>query len=269
MHLAQRNIERDKINLTQNMRILKYTISVLLVVWGLLMAFSKLFSVGLHFPFLTVMTIVAIVMGIIKHKKFGLALFISACMWIILSAETIGFILFFDLGHYERMIIGLIPFLLSAGLLLSVKIESKFINKLYKKLLLIPALSILGIGSYIYKPTIEEINCWYYFDNDETYNVLFAKAPERTFEVELTSADLKKEVMTEAIQYEGRDGYYCPETKVRVVTIFGNIKSIKIIGFRNSEIDKKVNFSSTEIIPLEKVNGKLEILKPFLLRIWN
>ena len=100
---------------------------------------------------------------------------------------------------------------------------------------------LLGIGSYIYKPTIEEINCWYYFDNDETYNVRFGTAPERTFDVELTSDDLKKEVKTEAIQYEGRDGYYCPETKVRVVTSFGQIISVRIIGFRNSEIDKKVS----------------------------
>ena len=39
---------------------------------------------------------------------------------------------------------------------------------------------------------MEEINCWYYFDNDETYNVLFARAPERTFDVVLKSDDLKK-----------------------------------------------------------------------------
>ena len=83
------------------------------------------------------------------------------------------------------------------------------------------------------------------------------------------SDELKKEVKTEALQYEGRNGYYCPETKVRVGTCFGKIKSAKIMSFRNSEIDKKVNFSSPTKIPLEKVNGKLEILKPFILRLWN
>ena len=251
------------------MKSLKYILSFLLVLWGLLIAYSKLYSVGLHFPFLTVLTIIAIVMGISKYMKSGLIFFVSACLWMILSAETIGFIMFFDSGNYGRMIIGLIPFLLSAGLLLSVQIENKLINKISKKLFIISLLFLLGIGSYIYKPTIEEINCWYYFDNDETYNVRFARAPERTFDVELTSDDLKKEVETEAIQYEGRDGYYCPETKVRVVTSFGQIISVRIIGFRNSEIDKKVSFSSPEKIPLEKVNGKLEILKPFMLRGWN
>ena len=226
------------------MKILKYILSFLLVIWGLFIAYSKLFSVGLHFPFLTVLTITAIVMGFSKNVKSGLIFFVSSCLWIIFSAETIGFIVFFDSGNYGRMIIGLIPFLLSVGLLFSIKIENKFINKFNRKLLLIPVLLILGIGSYIYKPSMEEINCWYYFDNGKTYNVRFAKAPERTFDVELTSDDLKKEVMADAIQYEGRDGYYCPETKVRVVTSFGKIISVKIIGFRNSEIDKKISFSS-------------------------
>ena len=121
----------------------------------------------------------------------------------------------------------------------------------------------------MYKPTIEEVNCWYYLDNDNTYNVLFCATPERTFEVELTSEALKNEVINEALQYVGRNGYYCPETKVRVVTSFGRIISATIISFTNSTIGKKVNFSSPTEIPLERVKGQLEILKPFMLRVWN
>ncbi len=41
------------------------------------------------------------------------------------------------------------------------------------------------------------------------------------------------------------------------------------MSFRNSEIDKKVKFSNPTKIPLDKVKGKLEILKPFMLRLWN
>ncbi|PZX56098.1 hypothetical protein LV84_02466 [Algoriphagus ratkowskyi] len=251
------------------MRILKYILSILLVIWGLLIAWTKLFSVGLHFPFLTILTVIAIIAGITKHKKASLIFIISACLWIILSAETIGFVIFFDEGNYGRMLFGVIPFLLSTGLLFSTKTEIKLIDTLTKKFLLVPLFMLIGIGSYIYKPTTEEVNCWYYLNNDKTYNVRFAETPERTFEVELSSDELKKEVKEEALQYEGRKGYYCPETKVRVVTSFGKIISAKIMSFRNSEIDKKVNFSSPTKIPLEKVNGKLEILKPFILRLWN
>lgn len=251
------------------MRILKYILSILLVIWGLLIAWTKLFSVGLHIPFLTILTVIAIIAGITKHKKVNLIFIISACLWIILSAETIGFVIFFDEGNYGRMLFGVIPFLLSIGLLFSTQTEIKLINTLTKKFLLAPLFMLIGIGSYVYKPTIEEVNCWYYLDNDKTYNVRFAETPERTFEVELSSDELKKEVKEEALQYEGRKGYYCPETKVRVVTSFGKIISAKIMSFRNSKINKKVNFSSPTKIPLEKVNGKLEILKPFMLRLWN
>jgi len=251
------------------MRILKYILSILLVIWGLLIAWTKLFSVGLHFPFLTILTVIAIIAGITKHKKASLIFIISACLWIMLSAESIGFVIFFDEGNYGRMLFGVIPFLLSTGLLFSTKTEIKLIDTLTKKFLLVPLFMLIGIGSYVYKPTTEEVNCWYYLDNDKTYNVRFAETPERTFEVELSSDELKKEVKEEALQYEGRKGYYCPETKVRVVTSFGKIISAKIMSFRNSEIDKKVNFNSPTKIPLEKVNGKLEILKPFILRLWN
>jgi hypothetical protein len=250
------------------MRILKYILSILLVIWGLLIAWTKLFSIGLHFPFLTVLTAIAIIVGISKHKKANLVFIISACLWMVLTAETIGFVIFFDEGNYGRILFGVIPFLLSTGLLFSTQTEIKLINTITKKFLLVPLFMLIGIGSYVYKPTTEEVNCWYYLDNDKTYNVRFAETPERTFEVELSSDKLKKEVKEEALQYEGRKGYYCPETKVRVVTSFGKIISAKIMSFRNSEIDKKVNFSSPTKIPLEKVNGKLEILKPFILRLW-
>lgn len=251
------------------MRILKYILSILLVFWGLLIAWTKLFSVGLHFPFLTVLTVIAVIAGISKHKKANLIFIISACLWMVFSAETIGFVIFLDEGNYQRMLIGIIPFLLGMGVLFSTQTEIKLLSTIIHKFILVPLLMLIGIGSYIYKPTTEEINCWYYFDNDKTYNVLFAETPERTFEVELSSDELKNEVEKEALQYEGRNGYYCPETKVRVVTSFGKIISAKIMSFRNSEIDKKVNFSSPTKIPLEKVNGKLEILKPFILRLWN
>jgi len=251
------------------MRILKYILSILLVIWGLLIAWTRLFSVGLHFPFLTLLTVITIIAGISKHKKANLIFIISACLWMMLSAETIGFVIFFDEGNYPRMLLGIIPFLLSMGVLFSTQNEIKLISTFMQKSIFVSLLMLIGIGSYVYKPTTEEINCWYYFDNNKTYNVLFAKGPERTFEVELSSDELKKEIEIEALQYEGRNGYYCPETKVRVVTSLGKIISAKIMSFRNSEIDKKVNFNSPIKIPLEKVNGNLDILKPFMLRLWN
>jgi len=246
----------------------KYVLSVLLVLWGILIAFSSMFFDGIQFPFLTLTTIISIFMGAGKHKRAELVFFISACLWMIFSAETIGFNMFYQKNNYAGLIFGMIPFILSAIMMFSIKYVSRFINSSSKKLLVIPLCLLIGIGSHIYKPTTVEINCWYYFDHDKTYTAMFAIAPEQTFQVELNSDELKKEVMAEALQYEGRNGYYCPETKVRVVTSFGKIISVRILSFRNSVTDKKINFSDRVKIPLKNVNGKLEILKPWKVSVW-
>ena len=251
------------------MKILKYIFAILLVIWGLLIAWTKLFSIGIHFPFLTVLTIVAIILGISRHNKSNLIYFISASLWILLCAETIGFVMFFDSGNYERMIIGIIPLVLGIGLIVSNQPMEKWIKTLKIRLLIIPTLIIIGICSYVYKPSTDEVNCWYYFEDAESYNVRFAQAPNYTFEVRLSSEEIKEKVKKDGLQYSGRDGYYCPETKVSVVTSFGNIISAKVMSFRNSEIDKKVEFNNPAKIPLDKVQGKIEILEPFMLRLWN
>ncbi|MDO6817538.1 hypothetical protein [Zobellia sp. 1_MG-2023] len=251
------------------MKILKYIFGILLVIWGLLIAWTKLFSVGLHFPFLTVLTIVAIILGISKHRKHNLIFFISASLWILFSAETIGFVIFFDSGNYERMIIGIIPLVLGIGFIISSRPMEKWIKNLNTRLLIIPALIIIGICSYAYKPSTDEVNCWYYFENTESYNVRFAQAPDYTFEVRLSSEEVKEKVKKDGLQYASTAGHYCPETKVSVVTCFGNVISAKVMSFRNSEIDKKVVFNNPAKIPLDKVQGKIEILKPFMLRLWN
>lgn len=239
------------------------------MIWGLLMAWTKLMFVGPHFPFLTILTLVATILGVSKYKKSDLFFVASACLWIVASGETFGFVMFFGEGKYIKLLFGVIPLLLSFGLLMSVQSEHKFIDSIAKKILIVPLYILLGIGSYMHKPTIVEVNCWYYLDSGKTYNVVFAKTPERTFEVELSSDELKNQVIEEAIQYEYRDGYYCPETKVRVTTRFGAITSAKIISFRNTEKDKKVEFSRPTNIPLNEVKGKLEILKPTILSVWN
>lgn len=251
------------------MKSLKYIFSFLLVIWGSLITLINLVSVGPHLPFLTILTFCALISGINLYKKADLLFIIAACLWILLSAETIGFVLFFDSGNYDRMTVVLVPFLLGCGLLFSVKSTLRLFSKLSYKLLLIPVLVAIGIGSYIYKPSTQEINCWYYPEEGEKFKVRFAIAPDRTFDVQLSSNGLKEEVKAESIQYDGIKGYYCPETKVKVATSFGKIVSAKILSFRNSEIDKKVTFNNQMKIPLDKVVGKLEILQPHMLRLWN
>jgi hypothetical protein len=251
------------------MRKVKYLVSILLIIWGILIGWIKLYSVGFHIPILTIITTIAIISGISKSKYSNITFFISAILWVIVSAENIGFVIFFDNGNYERMIFGSIPLILSTTILLTTSIEFKYINSFSKKIFLLVGLVLLGIGSYIYKPTIKEINCWYYFDKNQDFKISFADSPNSKFEVELNSDQLKKLVKKEGMQYSSREGYYCPETKVRVITSFGKIISAKIKSFRNTDIDKKVVFEEPTEIPIYKINGNREILKPFMINLWN
>jgi len=251
------------------MKTLTYILATLLVIWGLFIVVIKLFFTGAHFPFLTVLTIGAIISGIMKHPKADWAFFTIGCLWIVFGAETMGFALFFDEGNYQRMTLGLIPFLMGGGILFSRPFEVPLFNTPAKKLLLVPVLMGMGLGSYVHKVTTSTVNCWYYLDQGEDFNVLFAEVPGRTFEVRLSSKELKQVVSKEAIQYEGHEGYYCPETEIRVVTSFGNLTSAEIIAFRNSQIDKKVIFSQPEAIPLDKAVGTIDILKPYTPPLWN
>ena len=251
------------------MKIIKFILAGLLIVWGLLVAGTKLFFVGSHFPFLTIVTITALIAGLTKYKETNTILFVSGCAWMIFSFETIGFTIFFDKGNYERMLAGAIPLFLAFSLTLFTSVDYKPVDSIVKKLCLFPIFMLLGIGSYVYKPTIEEINSWYFFGEGQTYKVTFAKAPNRTFTAKMCSYELKSQVISEGLQYEGRNGYYCPETKIRVITSFSKIISAEILSFRNSEIDKRVDFSSPTYIPLDRVDGRLDILRPYTLRLWN
>lgn len=247
----------------------KYIFSALLILWGLIIFWTKLFIGDLSFPFLTILTLVGVIAGIFKNTKSNTILFFAGCVWIIFSAETMGFVIFFSDSDFERSILSLFPLLLASFLILSTDIEFKWANSPIKKILLIPVFLTVGIGSYIYKPTIKELNCWYYFNENNSYNVLFTQITERTFEIELSSEELKKKVVNEGIQYEGRSGYYCPNTKIRVITSFSKIVSAEILSFRNSELNKEVEFSTPTKIPLKNVDGILEILEPHLLSVWN
>ena len=122
---------------------------------------------------------------------------------------------------------------------------------------------VIGLLSFIYKPHTDEFNCWYYFDDKrDEYKITFAITPDHKFETIASSPELKEIVKKEGLTYEGRDGYYWPETKVRVTTRFKEIIGVKILGFRNSEIDKKVRLEKPFEIDLRTIKGDKSILEP-------
>ena len=69
----------------------------------------------------------------------------------VLTFETIDFVIFFDEGNYRKMLFGVIHFLLSTELLFSTQNEIKLINTITKKFLLVTLFILIVIDSYGYK----------------------------------------------------------------------------------------------------------------------
>ncbi len=77
-----------------------------------------------------------------------------------------------------------------------------------------------------------------------------------------SSKDLKEIILKEGMTYESREGYYCPESRVKVITRFKEIVAVKVMGFMNSEIDKNVDFGNGFKIDLNSMVGDKSILEP-------
>ncbi len=121
----------------------------------------------------------------------------------------------------------------------------------------------IGLLSFIRKSHISEVNCWYYIDKGkDDFKILFAISPVHKFEATSNSKELKRIVLEEGMTYELTDGYYCPESKVKVITRFKEIIAVKVIGFRNSKINKVVNFDNSIDIDISTINGDKGILEP-------
>lgn len=247
----------------------KYFFSTLLILWGISLGLLKLFDEGLHFPFLTILTITSVISGIARYKQANILFVFTGWAWMVFNFELVGFIIFFDPGNHERMIIAIIPLVVAFLLVLFTPTTEQVNRFVWEKILVITTSMLIGIGSYVYKPRIEAVNCWYYFTDEDHYKVRFAETPEQTFEVELSFEKLKKQVKREGLQFEGISGYYCPETEVRVITSFSKIVSAEILSFRNTDTDKKIRFYGPTSIPLDKVKGDIDILKPYSMSIWD
>ncbi|MEZ4774101.1 MAG: hypothetical protein R3D00_13035 [Bacteroidia bacterium] len=247
----------------------KYFFSTLLIIWGILSGFIKLFHEGLHFPFLTILTAASIIAGIARYKHANSLFVFTGWAWMVFNFELIGFIIFFDPGNYGRMIMPIMPLVVALLLVLFTPTTEQVNRFVWEKVLVFFSSMLIGIGSYVYKPRIETVNCWYDFTHEYHYTVIFTESPQKTLEVELSFEMLKKQVKQEGLQYEGRPGYYCPETEVRVITSFSKIVSAEILSFRNTDTFKKIRFSGPTSIPLSQVVGDIDILKPSYMSIWD
>jgi hypothetical protein len=244
-------------------------LTFLLFLCGLLIFFGTLLATGIGFytPILTGSAFIGFVI-LLFDKKLGqtVMLFVSAA-WLLRYFEHASYLILYDPNSSGRWFLTIIPLLFALPIFgLTLREKFKQFDKTFKNWYwgLLP-LTFLAIGlfSFLYKPHTDEFNCWYYFDDkSDDYKISFAITPDHIFETTANSPELKEIVIKEGLTYEGRDGYYWPETKVRVTTRFKKIIGVKILGFRNSEIDKKVRLENPFEIDLETIKGDKSILEP-------
>ena len=121
----------------------------------------------------------------------------------------------------------------------------------------------VGLLLFIRKPHTTEFNCWYYIeDHKEEFKITFATSPEHILETTMSSPNLNSVIEKEAMTDEYRDGYYCPETRVRVITRFKEVVGLEISGFRNSKIDKVITFEKPFPVEINTITGDQTFLEP-------
>lgn len=224
-------------------------------------------GIGTKTLILTISTLIGFI-ALLTNKKVGLTITIIVTIgWLLRYFEHAAFLTLYDIQNIGRWVIVTIPIFLSAIILmLSYKsrqdIQGKPFNLKFP-ILLIVGIAAIGLFSFVRKPHTNEFNCWYYFDNDKKdYKITFAITPEHIFETTNDSEELKEFVLKYGIRDEFRPGIYCPETKVRVVTRFKKIVTVKILGFRNSTTDYKATLDNPVELDINKIYGDKGLLEP-------
>jgi hypothetical protein len=250
----------------------KYLIPILtfiLFLFGLLIFFSSMlyFGIGKYTFILTISTFIGFI-ALLKNRTRGLTIiFFVSIGWLLRYFEHASFLTIYDNRNIGRWILVAIPILLSTIILtLTYKASQEIKEKEFS--LKLPTLLVLGIAtigllSFVRKPHTNEFNCWYYFDNNnKDFRITFAITPDHIFETTTDSKELKNFVMKYGIRDEFREGIYCPETKIKVVTRFKKIISVEIIGFRNSTTNFNASLDKPYEIDINKIYGDKGILEP-------
>lgn len=245
------------------------TLIFVLFLYGLLVLHASMFywGIGTRTVILPVSTLIGFV-ALLSNRKFGSGIvLIAMIVWLLTFFERAAYVLLYDIHNIFIWVIVGIPIFLSIIIMTLTyrslqAIQGKGFN-LRTPLLLIVGIASVALLSFVRKDHTNEFNCWYYFDKGkEDFRVTFAVTPDQMFETTTNSIELKDFVLKYGIRDEFRNGIYCPETKVRIVTRFKKVVAVKILGFRNSTTDFKAILDRPVELDMKKILGDKKILEP-------
>jgi hypothetical protein len=244
------------------------TFTVFLLLLGLLTLFVTLRSGVTVYTICLVLSTFAGLVTYLSNKRRGLdIIFIVSIAWLLRYFERSSFLLLYDSEITRRWLLVLPVIFVATPLaflsyvnrqrLLSKKADLK---RLAITIVLIPLISLL---SFMRKPYTNEYNCWYYFnDTKGNYKIVFALTPEHLFEVYSGSQELEDFIQKNGIVVPNREGIYCPETKLQIITRFKRIVSVSVVEFHNTKKDQYFNLPYSIDLDYSLIKGDKSILEP-------
>jgi hypothetical protein len=226
-----------------------------------------LFSgIGTYTSILTISTLIGFV-ALINNRIKGLNIMLFVSIgWLLRYFEHAAFLILYDKENIGRWVLVTIPILL-ATIVYILAYRARQENNQKAINFNFPALTVLviaaiGLISFVRKPHVDEFNCWYYFDNKNDYRITFAVTPDHIWEGTSNSNELRNFILKNGIRDDFREGIYCPETKVKIVTRFKKIVAIRITGFHNTSTNVFANLKSPIDVDISRIKGDLNLLQP-------
>ena len=224
-------------------------------------------GIGVYTSILTTGILIGLLISIFNRKIGWTIIFVGTIGWLLRYFEHVSYLLIYDIKSQGRWFLISIPIILCISIFVLIyKARQESIGKPVSiKFISITFLILISTGliSFLRKPQTHQFNCWYYIeDNKDDFTITFSVTPKHIFEATANSSELMNIIKKEALTYEFIQGYYCPETKVKVITRLNEVVGIEIMGFRNSEINKVVNFEKPFELDIRTLKGDKTILQP-------
>lgn len=207
-------------------------------------------------PLLIISSLIAFGLILWNYKIGRITSLIVSIIWLFRYSFNLCFLAYNNYDNSFVWTLVLIPAFIALIILISTLNELLIPIKSYLRfsliLITLALISIVGWVTYIYRPIEQEFNCWYeIYKGSNDYEITFALSPTSKFNVTSNSIKLKNIILKDGLYDEIRNGYYCPQTKVKL----NNNQTIQILGFTNTQMKKYIRFDSPIIFKYTELNG--------------
>lgn len=245
---------------------LTLALHLFLVVYSVLVLFYTMYTSG-HIFYTLPLSIVA-VLGLVGwvlplRTRWPMLLVISS-VWLLRFLERASFLILYDPDRWGAWLVIGLPIVLAfvifgqslKGLLLSKERPFKIRYLVYGFIIF----QAIGLLSFVHKPHTKYIDGVYHREEDpETGDVIVFPWGDDKCSASVSSVELRKAVMDNYSLPGQKDIYLCPQIELHVVLQFKKLKSLRIIGFVDTETNEPVRLSKPVDINLVDLHGERSV----------